>query len=157
MKRTCVIAFVVCLWPGVASAGGPANNRPVENLSDAYAHLNAIETIAEQGLCTEWAGAALDAGWPTDLLPKLLFVVHRESRCIPTACSTPDRPDLRRCRDWGLTQINDYSWKRTIRNQGLEMEQMWDPYQNLRFAYWLYNYSLQSTGCGWTPWSLRCR
>jgi len=116
-----------------------------------------VADATSEGVCAEWAGTAFDAGWPPHLIPRLLRVVYRESRCLPGACSTPDRPDLRRCRDWGLTQINDYSWKRTVRSQGLDMPAMWDPYENLRFAWWLYNYSVETTGCGWTPWSLSCK
>lgn len=114
-----------------------------------------VEEAADQD-CGEWAGLAFDVGWPVNEIPKLLRVIYRESRCQPTACSIPDRPDQRRCRDWGLTQINDYSWKRTVRGQGLEMDDLWQPDHNLRFALWLFRYSEESTGCGWSPWSLGC-
>lgn len=153
MRIVSSISVALFLWASPVSAG----SKLIEDLPTAYDHLTAIESVTDQGLCVEWAGTALSAGWPPQLLERLLFIVHRESRCRPDACSIPDRPDIRRCRDWGLTQINDYSWKRTVRNQGLEMDAMWNPYENLRFAWWLYNYSQESTGCGWTPWSLRCR
>lgn len=155
MKRVMLIVAACLSAPTVVSAGGLSSvNEP---LTVAYAHLRAVENVSEQGLCVEWIPTAVEAGWPPHLLRRLMFVIHRESRCIPTACSIPDRPDLRACRDWGLTQINDYSWKRTVRSQGLEMPAMWDPYENLRFAWWLYNYSVETTGCGWTPWSLSCK
>jgi hypothetical protein len=115
-----------------------------------------IRDADSQGLCDEWAGLAFDVGWPIEEIPRLLRIIHRESRCLPQACSTPDRPDLRRCRDWGLTQINDYSWKRTVRSQGMEMSDMWLPDKNLSFALWLFRYSEASTGCGWTPWAGSC-
>ena len=51
-------------------------------------------------------------------------------------------------------QINDYSWKSTVRRMGLDMEQMWDPYWNLWFARWLFEYSVERNGDGWVPWRL---
>jgi len=122
----------------------------------AHDHLEVIEEVAEQGKCVQWVATATQAGWPVNDLPRLLSYMYRESRCIPTACSTPDRPDLRRCRDWGLMQINDYSWKGTIRRMGMDIEQMWDPYQNLWFARWLYETAEADGGCGWSPWYGNC-
>jgi hypothetical protein len=107
------------------------------------------------GICAQWAGLAFDVGWPVREIPKLLRIIYRESRCLPDACGVPDRPDLRVCRDWGLTQINDYSWKKTIRGQGLEMRDMWNPELNLRFALWLFNYSEDRNGDGWQPWRMQ--
>lgn len=111
------------------------------------------------GRCPEYYFLALYAGWSRDDWPTLDRIIWRESRCQPDACSTPDRPDLRLCRDWGLTQINDHSWKTTIRQLGLDMAQMHDPYWNLWFARWLYNYSMDRTdgNCGWIQWSINCK
>lgn len=108
--------------------------------------------VQAQGLCVEWAQTALDAGWQPAELPRLMRIMHRESRCIPTACGETDSPHVRKCRDWGLMQINDYSWKRIIRSQGYHIEDMWDPYSNLKFARWLFEYSLNRNGDGWIPW-----
>ncbi len=115
-----------------------------------------LEVAVDQGLCVEWGFTALSAGWQPEDLPQLFQYMHRESRCLPDACSTPDRPDLRMCRDWGLMQINDYSWKTTVRGFGLTMDQMHDPYWNLWFARWLFEYSEDRNGCGWQPWYGKC-
>lgn len=155
MRRISAIVFACLLAPSVVHAGGPSIAHA--GLPEAYAHIRAIEKASSEQECAEWIPTALQAGWPPHLIDRLTRVMYRESRCIPWACSTPDRPDLRRCRDWGLMQINDYSWKTTIRQQGLDMPAMWDSYENLRFAWWLYNYSVETTGCGWTPWSLSCK
>lgn len=111
-----------------------------------------LEEIRVQGLCVEWAETALSAGWQPEDLPRLMRIMHRESRCIPTACGETDSPHIRKCRDWGLMQINDHSWKRIIREQGYHIEDMWDPYSNLKFARWLFDYSLGRNGDGWVPW-----
>lgn len=112
----------------------------------------ALRETVTQGLCLEWVTTALDAGWhPTDL-PRLMKIMWRESRCLPNACGETDSPHIRKCRDWGLMQINDYSWKRIIREMGWDIEQMHDPLENLRFARWLFEYSLERNGDGWQPW-----
>jgi len=128
----------------------------LEEITDAYQLAPIIDEVREQNKCVEFAGLALDVGWEPKHIPQLLAIMFRESRCIPEACSTPDRPDLRRCRDWGLMQINDYSWKSTVRKLGWEMDEMWVPVHNLAFSLWLFNYSEDVNGCGWQPWSKRC-
>jgi len=125
-------------------------------LPEAYDHLEILEEVTEQGKCVEWTATATQAGWPTEDLPRLFRFMYRESRCLPLACSTPDRPDLRLCRDWGLMQINDYSWKSTVRNMGMEMSDMHDPYLNLVFARWLFEYSESRGDCGWSAWYGKC-
>lgn len=108
--------------------------------------------IITQNVCVEWTTTALRAGWPIQDVPRLLRIMERESKCQPDACGVTDSPHIRKCRDWGLMQINDYSWKRTIRGLGLTMDQMHDPYWNLWFARWLFDYSLERNGDGWQPW-----
>lgn len=111
-----------------------------------------ILEIINDGTCIEYVMPALLAGWQPEELPRLMRIMWRESRCIPTACGETDSPHVRKCRDWGLMQINDYSWKTTIRSLGLDIEQMHDPYWNLWFARWLFEYSLKYNGDGWHPW-----
>lgn len=114
--------------------------------------LEPIVEVLEQGLCVEWVYEALAAGWDVGELPRLFRIMHRESRCLPDACSESDSGRV--CRDWGLMQINDHSWKRTILSQGLQMSDMWNPNHNLRFARWLYEYSVDRNGDGWQPWKI---
>ena len=102
--------------------------------------------------CGEWAGLAFDVGWSADDIPELLRIMNRESRCLPDACSQSDSGRV--CRDWGLMQINEYSWRTTIINQGYQMSDMWNPELNLRFALWLYLYSKDKNGDGWQPWDM---
>lgn len=115
-----------------------------------------MTTLAEQNMCVEYIDEAIAAGWHSHELPRLMRIMHRESRCIPDACSTPDQPHQRKCRDWGLMQINDYSWKSMIRKEGFTMADMHDPQTNLVFARHLYELSENTNGCGWTPWNGTC-
>jgi hypothetical protein len=177
MKRLFVFVFSVCvLLPGVVSAREGAEVRPdfelrgrvslapvvadradrgvvpVDVLGNVEAGLFLREAV-DQDLCLEWIPTALDAGWTYPELPKLLRLMFRESRCLPDACGETDSPHVRKCRDWGLMQINDHSWKRIIREMGLSIEQMHDPYWNLWFARWLFEYSVQYNDDGWQPWT----
>lgn len=113
----------------------------------------ALRKTVDQGLCLQWITTALSAGWQYVELPKLMRIMFRESRCLPDACGETDSPHLRKCRDWGLMQINDYSWKRIIREMGMNIEQMHDPYWNLWFARWLFEYSVKYNDYGWQPWT----
>ena len=128
----------------------------LEEVTMAYQLAPVIDDIRAQDKCVQYAELAVQVGWQPQHIPQLLAIMFRESRCIPEACSTPDRPDLRRCRDWGLMQINDYSWKTTVRKLGWEMDDMWTPADNLAFSLWLFDYSEDVNGCGWQPWSKRC-
>jgi soluble lytic murein transglycosylase-like protein len=127
--------------------------------ADAVTHRMVGKPWHPTGQCAQYYFIALYAGWSQKDWPTLDRIIWRESRCLPDACGETNRPELRRCRDWGLTQINDRSWKRTVRELGLEMEQMMDPYWNLWFAHWLYDYSLETTDgdCGWIQWSFNCK
>lgn len=132
---------------------------PDELFEQSYPYLgdldSAVMEILEDGTCLEWVITARQAGWEPEELPRLMRIMFRESRCIPTACGETDSPHIRKCRDWGLMQINDYSWKRTIRNMGWRIEDMWIPLENLRFARWLFEYSVERNGDGWHPWRLQ--
>lgn len=111
---------------------------------------------APEGNCPQFYHVALQTGWTNDQWEQLDRLIYRESRCIPTACGVTDSPHLRKCRDWGLLQINDYSWKTKIRSMGLQMEDMHDPFWNLFFARVLFDVAELEYGCGWQPWSINC-
>lgn len=129
---------------------------PSEQIEESVPYLGNLDEpileIMKDGTCIEYVMPALLVGWQPEELPRLMRIMWRESRCIPDACGKTDSPHIRKCRDWGLMQINDYSWKTTIRNLGLDIEQMHDPYWNLWFARWLFEYSLERNGDGWHPW-----
>lgn len=131
---------------------------PAEPIEESLPYLGTVElemafleVISKDG-CPQWIATALTAGWQPQDLPRLSRIMWRESRCLPDACGVTDSPHIRKCRDWGLMQINDHSWKRIIRGMGLNIEQMHEPYWNLWFARWLFEYSLERNGDGWVPW-----
>jgi hypothetical protein len=115
-----------------------------------------LEPAQPDGKCVEFYHTALKTGWTPDQWPTLDRLIWRESRCITTACGQTDRPDLRRCRDWGLLQINDHTWKSTVLEMDLQMSDLYDPYWNLFVARLLFDIADRIYGCGWQPWSLEC-
>lgn len=152
MFGSIVAAIMIATIP-ISAEQGELPSEPVEVSQPFLGSLDApVMEILEDGTCLEWVVTALQAGWQPEELPRLMRIMFRESRCLPDACGETDSPHVRKCRDWGLMQINDYSWKRVIRGMGLRIEQMWDPYWNLWFARWLFEYSLERNGDGWHPW-----
>jgi len=103
------------------------------------------------GMCGEHYDTALKAGWTPEDWPKLRKIMYRESRCLPNACSQSDSGRV--CRDWGLMQINEYSWRRHIVSQNYKMSDMHNPYHNLVFARWIYDLEVSNGGTGWGAWS----
>ncbi len=158
MKRFCFILLAVLMFPlqgkAMTAEEGelPEEGEPHILYLGSHEIEQAVLEVLENDTCPQWVGTALVAGWQPDELPRLMRIMFRESRCLPDACGETDSPHIRKCRDWGLMQINDYSWKTTIRNMGWHIEQMHDPLENLRFARWLFEYSLERNGDGWHPW-----
>lgn len=115
-----------------------------------------IVNVSEDTKCQQWLQTALQAGWPNErkVLDRLGFVMWREARCQPDACSPSDSG--RPCRDYGLIQGNWYAHHEWWEDLGITPEQMFDPYTNLRFAWLLYSGREANGQCGWSPWSLKC-
>ena len=115
-----------------------------------------IVEVSEGTECQQWLQTALQAGWPNErkVLDRLGFIMWRESRCEPDACSTSDKG--RQCRDYGLIQGNWSAHHEWWEDLGIAPEQMFDPHTNLRWAWLLYSGREANGQCGWQPWSLSC-
>lgn len=115
-----------------------------------------IVDVSDGTECQQWLQTALHAGWPNErkILDRLGFIMWRESRCEPDACSPSDSG--RPCRDYGLIQGNWYAHHEWWEDLGISPNQMLDPYTNLRWAWLLYSGREANGKCGWTPWSLSC-
>lgn len=92
----------------------------------------------------EWWPVALDAGWPTDLLPTLDLVMYRESR---------GQPDVVGTGAYGLLQLQWSAHREWITATGVtDREQLFDPALNLQLGWMLYQMADEMYGCGWQPW-----
>ena len=121
-----------------------------------------IVEVSEDTKCQQWLQTALQAGWPNErkVMDRLGFIMWREARCQPTACSPSDSDRTSEngkvCRDYGLIQGNWSAHHEWWEDLGIAPEQMFDPHTNLRWAWLLYSGREANGQCGWQPWSLSC-
>lgn len=94
---------------------------------------------------------AVQAGWPTDLLPQLLRVMWRESRCLNITDTHPKHNGW----DTGPLQLND-TWRDEIATQFGDENLINDPLTNLKMGWEIYKWHDHHRGCGWEPWSIPC-
>lgn len=91
--------------------------------------------------CSQWADLALEVGWPSAELPKLLRTMWREARCDMNVRSTTS--------DSCVVQINDVvftDWRFKRDWPGFDRSTIFDPRVCLSVGYWLFMID------GWTPW-----
>ena len=118
--------------------------------------LPQLAQIDSDTKCQQWLPLAVEMGWPneTEVLETLGFLMWREARCDPNACSPSDSG--RPCADYGILQGNWYAHHEWWAQMGLTPEDMFDPAINLHWAGLLYNGREAKNQCGWQPWRLSC-
>ncbi|MGA1753354.1 MAG: hypothetical protein ACO395_08360, partial [Pontimonas sp.] len=101
--------------------------------------------------CDEWMPLAREVGWAEEQLPKLSYVIYRETRCRPDQ-HNPDDP---MGGSNGLTQINQFWCKPTqywpggwLQTHGIldHCDELYDPRISLTASLALWENS------GWSPW-----
>ena len=97
--------------------------------------------------CEELAPIALQAGWPQELLPEILTIAHRESRCQNIIEGHPKWNG----HDSGPLQINTV-WLDEIEAKYGHSEYVNDPYHNFAWAWEMYIWFDANRGCGFDPW-----
>lgn len=105
-------------------------------------------------LCPQWRRLALRVGFSDRDYNKLDYIIWRESRCAPGAVNVNYHGRGMVTRDWGLTQVNDYSWITFLRNRNIvtKSTQLLKPKENLEAAKALYDYSKSFHGDPWLQW-----
>jgi hypothetical protein len=99
------------------------------------------------GKCGEFHDLALEVGWTEKEWPKLSQVMWKESRCTIDAWNGHDA---------GLTQINQIHTAWLLQMGYNHPDDMFDPRNNLYFAYRLWSGREENGQCGWKPWSIKC-
>ena len=124
--------------------------------SEPSTTLPQLAQIDPNTKCQQWLPLAVEMGWPneTEVLETLGFVMWREARCQPDACSPSDSG--RPCADYGITQGNYYAHHKWWAEMGLTASDMFDPAINLHWAGLLYKGREAKGQCGWQPWRLSC-
>ena len=112
---------------------------------------------APQFHCPQWRSLALRVGFTAKDYGRLDYIIWRESKCAPTAINVNHHANGRVTRDWGLTQVNDFSWITFLRNRKIvtKSTQLLNPKANLEAALALYDYSKNYHGDPWLQWEKR--
>lgn len=114
-----------------------------------------VNAIQLKDNCPQWKKLALDVGFSRRDWIRLDKIIWRESHCNPKAVNENSRTDGSTwSRDWGLAQINDYSWITYLRSKKIvtKSSQLLDARNNLEAAYELYQYSNNRHDDPWLQW-----
>ena len=103
--------------------------------------------------CPEHYDEAMQAGWSPNDWSKLDKIIWRESRCQPDVYNGRGRDN-----SYGLMQLNMKAHRKWVGPLvDWDFTRLYDPLTNLTIARELYNKAEAHYGCGWKPWSMRCR
>ena len=148
VKCLATVAAIVLFWGSAAAATINTNSK-----------FLAKQTVHR---CAQWFDTAVEAGWETWQLPKLDYIMWRESRCFAGAINKTLNAD--KSWDYGLLQINDKSWCKKTKWYPMGYLQslnvldycvdLLEPHTNLKAAKALYDYSQKTTKNGFNPWGL---
>ena len=102
--------------------------------------------------CEELAPIALQAGWPQELLVDVLEEAWSESRCQNVV---PGHPQWNG-HDHGPLQINQV-WSNEVEDFFGSWDMVNDPLVNFTWAWEMYKWFDDHKGCGFIPWSRKCK
>jgi hypothetical protein len=102
--------------------------------------------------CAELAPIASAAGWPQELLIDVLDEAWQESRCLNIIEGHPKWNG----HDSGPLQINQV-WHNEIEDKYGDWRYVNDPYHNFAWAWEMYIWHDHHKGCGFKPWSRKCK
>lgn len=117
-----------------------------------------VNAIQPKDNCPQWKKLALDVGFSRKDWKRLDKIIWRESRCMPKAINENNRRDGSTwSRDYGLTQVNDYSWITYLRGKKIvsKSTELLNPRNNLKAAYELYQYSNDRHDDPWLQWKTK--
>lgn len=105
--------------------------------------------------CQKYVQLALNVGFQKGELRELFRIAYRESRCNPDSIGYNKRADGQVwSTDYGLLQVNDYSWITFLRNKNIvnKSSELTNPQKNLRAALALKEYSEKEGYGKWHQW-----
>ena len=163
-----IVASIVSVGSMAFSLQPPSDDfpDPVYPSTEGYIEPDLITTttvpqprpIVIMTPCEKVRELARIVGWPKKELDTLVKIAYRESRCTPKAHNKTRNADG--SQDYGLMQINDWSWckptkyypKGYLQQKGIieVCEDLFNPILNLASAYALYEYS-NNTWKQWNP------
>lgn len=102
--------------------------------------------------CEELAPIAVQAGWPQELLVDVLEEAWSESRCLNII---PGHPNWNGS-DYGPLQINRV-WSNEVEDFFGSWDMIQDPLVNFTWAWEMYKWFDDHKGCGFIPWTRKCK
>lgn len=158
-------------WLAVAIvlvAGGAVNALRVGSLPSGFDNNRGVfdrveaKPVPRTALCGEWWQMLRDLGWAEADVVKADAIIHRESRCLPSAYNPADPNQIGKWKgSIGLFQINLFWLQRTsaypqgfLQTHGVAQKpaDLFDPVVNARAAQAIISYNRGIGGCGWVAW-----
>lgn len=102
--------------------------------------------------CEELAPIASAAGWPQELLVDVLEEAWSESRCLNII---PGHKNWNG-HDYGPLQINRV-WSNEVEDFFGSWDMIQDPLVNFTWAWEMYKWFDHHKGCGFIPWTRKCK
>lgn len=141
------------------SVGVPAKTIATTTTTTTVAPL----VVDADAKCGQWWSLAVAAGWDEKDLRDLDGVMFRESRCDATQVNRKDPNIVDGVKgSVGLTQINVFWVQRTrwypmgyLQTVSIVsgVQDLFDPFLNLRAAKSVFDYGVAENGCGWAAWA----
>jgi hypothetical protein len=135
--------------PDVAASSSPPKPGGVsqhEQQDRSKASKSSTKHQARRQVCQPFVDAAVEVGWPTDLLNDLERIWWRESRCLAHVTGKNRNGTV----DRGLMQVNSAN-RKFLQEQGVidSVDDLYDPKVNLQAGFHLYRF--WGSLCPWTP------
>ena len=167
MRFLAGLAMGLMLSVGVAvgSSSGAGAPAMIATTTTSTTSTTTTTTIAADvdARCPQWWNVAIAAGWEQNDLRDLDAVLWRESRCDPTQVNSDDPNIVDGVKgSVGLTQVNVFwvqatKWYPKGYLQTVSVvsgvQDLFDPFLNLRAAKAIFDYDKGEGGCGWRAWA----
>lgn len=127
---------------------------PTTTASPPVPDGRALAVVPSWARCPQWWRAAQRAGWPVGLLPTLDYVMHRESRCIPTAANDFGYTGLIQIGRAHLSAPGYTGLCARTKGRICTADDLKKPRKNLRAGWLMYQDAQRIWGCGWHHWYL---
>jgi soluble lytic murein transglycosylase-like protein len=160
-KASWLIVAIVLVAGGAVQALQPASESRWDNNAGFRDRLES-RPVPKSALCGQWWQMLRDLGWAEVDVQKADAIIHRESRCLPSAYNPADPTQIGKWKgSIGLFQINLF-WlqKTTAYPQGFlqthrvaqKPADLFNPLVNARAAQAIIAYNRGIGGCGWMAW-----
>jgi hypothetical protein len=107
--------------------------------------------IPDHKKCEQYRNIVSKSGFPQFDIENVLYVMWKESRCIPTVRNGKDPHGG----SYGLMQINAVWEHRLISSNVIKtLDELYEPQKNVLAALFIWSYSIDAKNYGWHPWGL---